>query len=178
MKSPFTSLVLCATGCFAVLQGVGSLAPVLIERGFVLPGGILAAWLLGTPATWTHGGEVALAITGLDVHVTAACSGYDFFSILATYLIFRLPNLSLARIPALLAGSWLLAVTVNALRIATCIRVRQLSTPVLPDHYQNILHQATGTLVFLSALVALAVILQLASRHESRQRLSSTLPAA
>lgn len=178
MKSLLASSGPRAAAVLAILQGVGALAPGLVAHAFVAPSGRLAACLLGVPALGLDAGSVALGLPGLDVRLTAACSGFGFFCILSAYLIYRLEGLRIRWWPALVAGCWLGALGANALRIATSIRVRQLTTPLLPEHYQNIVHQATGTLVFLGALVAVAILLQRLSRHDPRTRLASTTAAA
>jgi exosortase/archaeosortase family protein len=154
-----------AVSLLAALSVFGHYFPSLVAQGFILPAGQLAAWILGvTPTVWEDA-SLSFQAQGLWVQVTSSCSGYSFFSILCAWLVYRLwsarPLLWLLLLPI----CWLFAVCVNALRVAASVHTCKLGQVFLSDSYQNIIHQATGMLVFLTFLIALAVLLQLLQRY-------------
>ncbi|QYY35383.1 archaeosortase/exosortase family protein [Ruficoccus sp. ZRK36] len=152
--------------------------PEIASDGFVLPGGKLAAWMLGAaPATW-DGASVSFYVQGLLVQVTSACSGYGFFCILSAWVGYQLGSKGLRFVLLLLPACWPLAVCINALRVTASVHTRQLAAEFLPDTYFNVVHQATGMLVFLTFLILVSIIIQIVARHVSASAPAKTLPTA
>ncbi len=150
---------------FAVLDVFGRCFPSVVAHGFVLPAGQLAAWIMGaTPAVW-DGAILSFYAQELWVQVTAYCSGYSFFCILSAWLAYRIGSARLGYGLALLPACWLIAVCINALRVAASIYTCKLGSALLPDSYQKIIHQATGVFVFLSFLIILSILLQFLQRY-------------
>jgi exosortase/archaeosortase family protein len=163
---------------FAALSALGQLFPSLLSDGFVLPAGRLAAWMLGAaPASW-DGASVSFEAEGLAVQVTSACSGYGFFCILSAWLAYRLGSKGWKFWFMVLPACWPLAVGVNALRVTASVYTRKLAAHFFPESYFDIVHQTTGMLVFLTFLVVVSILIQIAPRHVSTASPAKPLPTA
>lgn len=111
---------------------------------------------------------------GLHIQVSTACSGFGFFTLLAAVLLYNLWPLQWHRAIWLPLISWFGSIVINAVRIVTSVFTRLLSQQFLPNSFQEIIHQATGTLVFLSALVLILFILQYYNHVRNRFQASPT----
>ncbi len=155
-----------ALALFLALQGVAQLAPAAVARCFAAP----AAWLAGSyegirPQPAGHDGLPAWELestVGGPLLVTLACSGFTFFSLAASLAVARRkheqpagnPGRTVARALALALALWCLTVSANAVRIVLAGWAHALSLAWLSPHFDAVMHEATGLLVFLSALAA------------------------
>ena len=127
----------------------------------------LAGLLSGAPVLRSAEGWL-LPSANLPVLVTSACSGADYFLIVAVLLGWHLSRRGRALPRAVLCGTVFacpLAIAVNALRIATLAQMHRWFIPLLPVSYAPFLHMLTGVAVFLPALIALHLLLEYHGRH-------------
>ena len=133
-----------------------------LEMGLFAGGAArLAALVSGSPILRMESAW-ALPAAHSPVLVTAACSGTDYFLIVAALLGWRLARGRRSILRAALGGIALglpFAITVNALRIAALAQVHHWIIPCLPAPYAPFIHLLTGVAVFLPALIALHLIL-------------------
>ena len=128
----------------------------------------LAALLLGAEVERAHAAWV-IAVGDRSVAVTAACSGTDFFLMVAALLGWRCLGAGRSFTRAVL-GSLVLAlpvtVLVNALRVAAVAQAHRWLIPMLPEQHAAFAHMFTGVTVFLPSLIALNLVLETyAKRH-------------
>jgi exosortase/archaeosortase family protein len=161
-----------ATGAGVAAAGGGalllSMVPQLRIDLFAAGAARLAASLLGAVL---ERGETATLMTLSDrtVAVTAACSGTDFFLMVAGLLGWRLAREDRSFVRIALTGLALaLPVTlfVNALRLVVVIQAHRWVIPQLPERHGAFAHMITGAAVFLPSLIVLNLLLELyAKRH-------------
>lgn len=113
-----------------------------------------------------------LAAGWLPAVVTEACSGADYFLILAALIGWQLArrgkSIGFAILVGLLAAG-LLTIFVNSLRIVTVVQAHRWVIPLLPDAYGHFAHMLTGAAVFLPSLIALNFLLE----HHGHTRTAS-----
>ncbi len=122
----------------------------------------LAGLLSGAPVLRTAEGWL-LPSAQPPVLVTSACSGADYFLIVAALLGWHLARCGRTLPRAALCGATIacpLAIAVNALRIATLAQMHRWFIPLLPAAYAPFLHMLTGVAVFLPALIAVHLLLE------------------
>ncbi|WOO42033.1 exosortase/archaeosortase family protein [Rubellicoccus peritrichatus] len=155
--------------CLIVTQGIFHFIPSLVNSLLIKPSGILAAWFAGAVPS-IKGNVIEFASLGLEVQVTEACSGTGFFSILLATIAYLLLLYRPSRymVITMLLSVWPLAVIVNAARIVFSVASRRIAGFFLSPDYFPIVHQATGTLIFLTTLIALAFFINYLNRHGTR----------
>ena len=156
---------LVATGGGALLFQIW---PQLRTDLFAVAAARLAASLTG--AGFERGEAASLVLLGdRTVAVTAACSGTDFFLMVAALIGWRLCRDDRSFLRVVLASiSLALPVTllVNALRIVAVTQAHGWLIPLLPAHYSAYVHMATGAAIFLPSLIVLNFALEMyANRH-------------
>lgn len=127
----------------------------------------LASLATGSPILRTAAGW-ALPAAQTPIVVTTACSGADYFLIVAALLGWQLARRGRAVLRAALLGCALslpFAITVNALRLTTLAQMHRWFIPLLPDVYAPFLHLLTGVAVFLPALIALHLLIEFHGSH-------------
>ena len=142
---------------FFACQGAVLALPALKMSFFCWPAARAAGLFLGAPVAEGYGNGPLLIYGRLDVQVTEACSGFDFFSLLlavfcgmAVHHRTRSPWLWVAFLP--LAGVVTLLANVARIVCSVHLRVFSHSHPIgLSD---SIVHFAVGTAVFATLLVA------------------------
>ena len=118
------------------------------------------------PDGWT------LAFEGQPLLVTAACSATDFFLMMVALLGWHFAQrLRPALLPGAAAVALLAAVPltlfINALRLIAVAHAHRWLIPRLPPAYDSFLHMFTGAVVFLTALIALNLLLVLNGRSRT-----------
>jgi exosortase/archaeosortase family protein len=154
--------------------GLGALALSLFSSWradlFAAGAARVAAGLLGAGLRLGATGQVVVWGEG-TVTVTAACSGTDFFLMVAALLGWRLARADrplAATIPAALLGVTLavpVTLLVNGLRIAAVAQAHRWLIPLLPERHGAFAHMLTGVAVFLPALIALNLALEFYARR-------------
>jgi exosortase/archaeosortase family protein len=164
LRAALAALLAAAAGGLLLLRW-----PALELGLFAHTAARIAGLLCGSPVLpVADGWQLPAAPT--PVLVTSACSGADYFLIVAALLGWRLARGRCApwRAAALaLAAALPLAIAVNALRIAALAQVHRWVIPLWPDSYANFLHLLTGVAVFLPALIALHLLLEYNGRRSS-----------
>jgi exosortase/archaeosortase family protein len=150
---------LVAAGAGAVLlQAVPSLRMDLFAAGAAWLGAIFAGSGLGY-----YGDGWQMVVTDRSIVVTAACSGTDFFLMVAALIGWRLAGRAKSPAAAALAGLALalpLTILVNALRVVAVSQAHRWLIPLLPERYAAFAHMFTGCAVFLPALIGLNFLLE------------------
>lgn len=158
-----------AVMCLAVTQLIFHSFPSLVNSLLIKPSGFLAAWFAGAIPN-IKDNAIEFATLGLDVQVTEACSGAGFFSILLATIVYLLllhrPRCHM--VIMMLLSVWPLVVVANAARIVFSVASRRVAGFFLSPDYFPVVHQATGTLIFLTTLVALAFFINYLNRHGNR----------
>ncbi len=152
----------------AVMGGVAALhsIPALEREVFMGGAARLAGLVFGARSTRADEGWL-LPFAGQPVIVTEACSATDFFLMTTALLgwhFARFANrpvwLPVAAVGALLAAVPA-AIGINALRIIAVSQAHHWVIPRMPAAYDSFLHMLTGVAVFLPALIALNLILEI-----------------
>lgn len=143
-----------------------SASPGLVDIFLVQPSGYFSAWLAGADPV-VDGHTMIFIALGLEVRVTEACSGAGFSSILVATIAYLLlvhrPRRGFTVIALIFI--WPLVIAINTTRIVLSVASRRVAGLFLSPEYFPIVHQVTGTLVFLTALVALALLFNHLTRH-------------
>jgi exosortase/archaeosortase family protein len=158
LRTATCGLAAAAAGAL-VLFFVPTLEIELFARGAAQ----LAGFLGGSPVLRDEAGWM-LPSGELPVLVTAACSGADFFLIVAALVGWQLARRGVRPAGAIVAGlaaAVPVAIYVNALRIVAVAQAHRWVIPRLPDAYGAFTHMLTGVAVFLPALIALNVLLEI-----------------
>ncbi|MBK8478877.1 MAG: exosortase/archaeosortase family protein [Opitutaceae bacterium] len=127
----------------------------------------LASLATGSPMLRAAAGWL-LPSAQTPILVTTACSGADYFLIVAALLGWQLARRGRAVLRAALVGCALslpFAITVNALRLTTLAQMHRWFIPLLPDVYAPFLHLLTGVAVFLPSLIALHLLIEFHGSH-------------
>lgn len=141
---------------FLLLQSLPVFFPTLRLRLFCEPAARVAAVFLQSPVA-VESGSISLAHPTIDVAVTEACSGYDFFSLLLALLIglavFRQNSKWLLR-DALLIFLAVYGLTIfgNTSRIICAVQIRATTADVIPASFDAVIHQSIGVIVFVTIL--------------------------
>ena len=155
----------------AALAGLGTatvgglllrLGPSLELDLFAAGAARLASLLTGAAVLRVDDGWL-LALADRPVVVTAACSGVDYFLIVAALLGWQLARAGKS-LPAAVVGAVALAlpltILVNALRVVAVTHAHRWVIPLLPETYRSFAHMFTGVAVFLPSLIALNLVLE------------------
>ena len=97
------------------------------------------------------------------VLVSKACSGVTFFIITCTLLCWHIARHVKSTIAAVSIGfisAFILAITVNALRIVCLVQAHRWLIPLVPESYAAFAHMLVGAAVFLPTLIALNTLLE------------------
>lgn len=170
----FAPLTAVAVGSF-ILRG----APGLELDFFAQGAAQIASLLLGAPLTRIDTGWL-LSTTDRPVLVSTACSATDFFIIVAALLAWqsaRRGSPLWRAAPTALVAAIPLAIAVNALRIVAVTQAHLWVIPHFPENLGASLHLLTGVAIFLPALIALNLLLELHGRIRSNSN-SDSRPAA
>lgn len=152
--------------------------------------GLLHAFPEWCDVVFTHGAaRLAASLTGAAIEpgagnmlrlgerafeVTHACSGTDFFLMVAVLLGWQLTRSHHAlwrTVFTAVAAALPVTLLVNGLRIVAVAQAQRWLLPLLPERYQPLAHMLTGAAVFLPALIALNLVLEYhARRHRSLAR--------
>lgn len=166
-----TELRALATAATAALIGALSLhlLPALELSLFAAGTAHLAGFFTGTPVVRITEGWL-LPHPAFSVAVTAACSATDYYLMVAALITWQRSRHGQSPAPALLLG--LLAALpptlfVNALRVVTVTAAHRWLSPLLPSAYDAFLHLLTGVAIFLPALIALNLLLEIHGRSRS-----------
>lgn len=153
--------------------GVGTLALEMAPRLridlFAAAAARLAGAILGA-AVERDAAAFLLLLPERSVAVTAACSGTDFFLMVAALIGWRRsrPNRSFGiGVLSSLALAVPVAIGVNALRIVAVTQAHRWVIPMLPERHAAFAHMATGVAIFLPSLIALNFGLELHARHHA-----------
>ena len=120
---------------------------------------------MGVPSLPDTAGNVLLKVPWLDVLISDACSGFNFFALIVsiyTALVFHLHGNGriLTRVVHAVPALYLLAVATNAARIVCCVYLRSVVDGLVSALLLDVLHYAVGISLFLSVLVATALYFQ------------------
>ncbi len=157
LRAASAALLAAGTGWVALLRW-----PELEIGFFARAAAELAGLLTGSPVIPSDTGW-QLPAASSPVLVSAACSGADYFLIVAALAGWwlarqgRPPGLAA---PLALAAALPLAVAVNALRIAALAQAHRWIIPLFPAAYAHYLHLLTGVAVFLPALIAIHLLFE------------------
>ena len=166
-SAPLLAAAAAATVALAGLRSWPGLELACFARGAA----VLAGLFSGAPVEPVPEGW-ALAAVVQPVVVTAACSATDFFMMTAALFAWHGARSwpQLRWLPAVvgtaLAAAFVATLAVNALRIVAVAHAHRWVIPHFPPTYEAFLHLFTGVAVFLPALIALHVLLEL---HASRR---------
>ena len=137
----------------------------LIYNLFAYPSAWLTAVFHGAGMERIPGGDIWINLSSRAIHVTPACSGFGFFTLLCLYaLVFVIRRsarpfrgkMVLAVIPA----AYLTTVFANATRMICAYHVAHLSRMLFPVCFQAVIHMAVGIAVFFSVLILSHLFLQ------------------
>ncbi|PTY08452.1 hypothetical protein DB347_02400 [Opitutaceae bacterium EW11] len=133
------------------------LAPAMPLEVFARATASVAGMLAGAPVDRVPDGW-QLAAVPEPVVVSVACSGTDFWLMLAMLVAWHVGRLGGAwqRLLAALGGlaaSFLAAIAVNACRVVAVMQAHRWIIPRWPEAYGPFLHLLTGVAVFLPALI-------------------------
>lgn len=144
--------------CFSSAQFLGWLSPGGVIRFFAEPAGYVAALFLGAPVD-ASSGTVQLLHPRIDIAITDACSGFDFFSLVLAlwvgWMVYCFQG-SMRRylwLFMVLPSAWLITLLGNVSRIVCATHARLLTPPSLSSSFDGIIHQSVGVVVFLSVLI-------------------------
>jgi len=121
----------------------------------------------------TEPGRWVFVTGGMEVSVTAACSGVTFFSILFGLLWWPKSGGSMGR--DLLCGirclfqAYLLTLVANTMRIVTAVAMQRLLVIYALTEYEGAIHMLVGTVTFLPALILICWFNEKTVRHASFQ---------
>lgn len=149
---------------FLLLQSLPHVFPQLRLRLFCEPAARLAAVFLQAPISLAPG-SISLAHPTIDVAITEACSGYDFFSLLLALLIGlavfqRAAPLSSTKqlvrdVMLIFPAVYGLTLFGNTSRIVCAVQIRATTADAIPASFDAVIHQSIGVIVFVT-LLALA----------------------
>ncbi len=161
-----------ALGCGVLALRV---APWMENEVFAHGAARLAGLFLGVPGVRTEEGW-ALPFAAQPVMVTTACAATDFYLMAAAVLGWHIMRRAgrMAWLPAAVVVALLAALPVtllvNALRIVAVAHAHHWVISRLPASYDAFLHMLTGASVFLPALIALNLLLELYGRSATAAR--------
>lgn len=164
IRAALAALAAAGAGWLVLLNWPG-LETTLFARAAARGAGLLC----GSPVLRVaEGWQLPAAQTPLLV--SAACSGTDYFLIVAALLGWRLarsgrPPWLAAPIAVVAAAP--VAIAVNALRLAALAQAHRWFIPLVPETYAHYLHLLTGVAVFLPALIGLHLFLEYHERHRA-----------
>ncbi len=155
----------------AILLGalVLHLLPALELSLFAAGAARLAGLFTGTPVVRIAEGWL-LPHPVFPVAVTAACSATDYYLMVAALITWQRARRGRSPAPALLVGlaaALPLTLFVNSLRVVTVTAAHRWLIPLLPSAYDAFLHLLAGVAVFLPALIALNLLLEIHGRSRS-----------
>jgi exosortase/archaeosortase family protein len=164
--------VIAGVAAAAIGALVLSVTPQLRTELFAAGAAQIAASLLGADvvrgeATWL------IELSDRTVAVTGACSGTDFFLMVAALLGWRLTREDRSFVRTVLTGLALaLPVTllVNAMRVVAVAQAHRWVIPLLPERHGAFAHMATGAAVFLPSLIVLNLVLELYAKRRAAVR--------
>tara|TARA_R110000850_G_scaffold30618_11_gene84105 strand:+ start:1760 stop:2317 length:558 start_codon:yes stop_codon:yes gene_type:complete len=142
---------------FLILQSIPHFVPSLQIKLFSEPAARAAAIFLGTPLS-IEPDAITLAHRSIEVAVTEACSGFDFFCLLTSLLIgltfFKSePKMALKRACLIPAVVYVLTLLGNTSRIVSAVQFRSATFGNIPASFDGIIHQSIGVAVFVTVLV-------------------------
>ena len=158
---------------FLLLQSLPGYLPAVRLKFFCEPAARVASVLLGCPMS-VQTGSISLAHPTIDVAVTEACSGYDFFSLMIALLIgvavFRQRSKWLLRDAVLIfVAVYGLTLFGNASRIVCAVQIRATTADLIPASFDAVIHQTIGVIVFVTLL---ALSWSLLSKFYERKRIT------
>jgi len=139
--------------------GAISLAPAeLVHAVFLHPAARIAALYLGLPCVEDPGAGYIIPHPALRLAVVPECSGFTFYTILCSFLLFQAFRRFDARraVPAaigIVLAALPAALLANALRLVACLYAFIIMPPGTPRAIANTAHLWIGVLVFVPALV-------------------------
>ena len=147
-----------AAGALALALAVKLVADALpaavVAGAFQRPAARLAAFYLNAAY---DSAALTVSAHGVTLAVVRACAATDFFSLVCALFALALPiRRRTLRLPAALAGAWLVAVGANAARLVglvfadACVCASSVPASSVPA-----VHMAVGLAVFLPAFAAL-----------------------
>ena len=173
MPSPFTSRDCRAVAPAVAAVLIGALAlhllPSLEVSMFAAGAAHLASLFTGTPVVRISEGWL-LPHPSFPVAVTAACSATDYYLMVAALITWQRARHGQSLAPSLLVGllaALPLTLFVNALRVVTVTAAHRWLIPLLPSSFDAFLHLVTGIAIFLPALIALNLLLEIHGRSRS-----------
>ena len=143
---------------FFVGQFLGSQFPKEVLRVFAEPAGRLAAAFLNV-AVDSSGDVIQLLHPQIDIAITDACSGYDFFCLIGALWVgwaafsYRSRTSSYLWILLILPMAWIITLVGNVSRIVCATQVRLLTPESMGSSFDGVIHQSVGVIVFLSVLI-------------------------
>lgn len=141
---------------FLLLQSLPVFFPGIRLRLFCEPAARAASVFLASPMS-VQSGSISLAHPTIDVAITEACSGYDFFSLLVALLIglavFRQNSKWLLRDAGLIfLAVYALTLLSNTSRIVCAVQIRATTADLIPASFDAVIHQSIGVIVFVTVL--------------------------
>jgi exosortase/archaeosortase family protein len=145
---------LCAIALTVLVTAVSSMSGVR-RFGFCAPAAHLAALATGLTCTAEPSGYM-LKGTDLDLEVVPACAAIEFCCLLTGFLSVLMfwRGWPLASQLAVIPLAWLVTVTANAVRLASCWQADRWACASLPPPLWPGIHLVTGIATFLLALTA------------------------
>jgi exosortase/archaeosortase family protein len=170
MPTPFTPRDLRAPVAAGAAALIGALVlrllPALELSLFAAGAAHLAGLFTGTPAVRIAEGWL-LPHPAFPTAVTAACSATDYYLMVVALITWQRARHGQSPAPALIVGllaALPLTLFVNALRIVSVTAAHRWLFPMLPSAYDAFLHLLTGVAIFLPALLALNLLLEIHGR--------------
>lgn len=161
-------------GVSTVIIATAAAAPAAVEVGvFARMAAAVVSFWTGAPVLAAETGW-AVPIPHAGVVVTRACSGTDFFILLAGLMAWHAARDSRCRVfgwwwvpVAAMAIAVPVTVVINAMRIVVVAQAHRWVIPHLPDAYAGFAHLLAGVAIFLPALVGLNFLLESHARSRS-----------
>lgn len=138
---------------------------------FIYPTGVLVSVFFGT-GEYT-GSEWIYLFDQTQFVLGDSCSGTTFFSLLCAYLIY-----AKARYKTPLTWLWLAypaTVLANTMRVLSSIYASGMLTQLNAEAYGDAIHTITGTVTFLSCLLATALFIERTGKHSIHAKANSSI---
>ncbi len=143
-------------GLFLLIQLFPLIIPDIRLLYFSEPAALIAAAFMGVPMR-VGPESILLSHSAIEVAVTEACSGFDFFALLAALLIglivFRHRGKHIIRdIILIFAIVYGLTIFANTSRIVCAVQIRAATGDFIPSFLNGSIHQTIGVIVFVTIL--------------------------
>tara|TARA_Y100000031_G_C8056087_1_gene308419 strand:+ start:174 stop:710 length:537 start_codon:yes stop_codon:yes gene_type:complete len=165
IKKIFPIPLLVAIFSASLLFSAERVVPSLIYRIFAYPAGGIVGFFLNAPTLTNSSNHLLIPTANKIIHITQSCSGFGFFCIVYSFLVFstykstRLKSiltLSLLILPI----AYILSIITNSFRIIAGYYADLIIVPQLAANFKASLHQGIGVFLFLTVLFLISLILK------------------